>query len=70
MKNHNQKLVKTLLATLFFLAIMAPVSAQIGVPDPPDDTAVAAIDGFVGVALAIGAIAGVKKQQASKACKE
>ncbi|SEA51838.1 hypothetical protein SAMN05421540_106168 [Psychroflexus halocasei] len=63
-KNKNQNIVKGILLVVFILLIVAPSMAQIPLPgggeEGPGDTP-APIDGLIGVAIAVGAVAGVRR---------
>jgi len=72
MKNsYNKKLAKIVVTSVFLLAVSTPAFAQIGLPGDGSgdvgDAPAAAIDGFIGIALAIGTFIGAKKLRASKA---
>jgi hypothetical protein len=63
MKSSKSKSNKPfIIAAIIFLAAITNVNAQIGVPDNPEDTPAAPIDGFIGVGLIAAAALGMRRK--------
>ena len=67
-RQRTSNMFRVFLSLLFFMAIVLPTQAQIGIPGggTVDDTPAAPIDGFIGMALIAGVCYGAKKITGSK----